>query len=46
VAYALLVGLVFFVVIDLEQPRRGLLRVSETPIEELRASLATPSPQP
>ena len=46
VAYALLVGLVFFVTIDLEQPRRGLLRVSQAPIEDLRASLATLSPQP
>lgn len=34
----------FYVTIDFEQPRRGLLRVSQTPMEELRASLAAPSP--
>jgi hypothetical protein len=45
VAYAVLVGLVFFVTIDLEQPRRGLLRVSQAPMEDLRSSLAsTPVP--
>jgi hypothetical protein len=42
VAYAVLVGLVFFVTIDLEQPRRGLLRVSQAPMEDLRSSLASP----
>ena len=41
-AYVTLVGLVFFVTIDLEQPRRGLLRVSQAPMEELRSSLALP----
>ena len=46
VAYAALVGLVFFVTIDLEQPRRGLLRVSQAPMEELRSSLGTPTSQP
>jgi hypothetical protein len=46
VAYAVLVGLVFFVTVDLEQPRRGLLRVSQAPMEDLRSSLATPTSQP
>ena len=45
-AYAMLVGMVFFVTIDLEQPRRGLLRVSQTPIEDLRSLLAAPTSQP
>jgi hypothetical protein len=45
-AYAVLVGLVFFVTIDLEQPRRGLLRVSQAPMEDLRSSLAAPTSQP
>lgn len=42
VAYAVLVGLVFFVTIDLEQPRRGLLRVSQAPMQDLRSSLVAP----
>jgi hypothetical protein len=46
IAYAVLVGLVFFVTIDLEQPRRGLLRVSQTPMEELRSALTTPTSPP
>lgn len=46
VAYAALVGLVFFVTIDLEQPRRGLLRVSQAPMEGLRSSFLTPTAQP
>jgi hypothetical protein len=46
VAYAVLVGLVFFVTIDLEQPRRGLLRVSQAPMEDLRSSLATAASTP
>ena len=44
VAYALLVGLVFYVTIDFEQPRRGLLRVSQAPMDAVRASLAGPRP--
>ena len=43
--YAMLVGLVFFVTIDLEQPRRGLLRVSQAPMQDLRSALAS-TPQP
>jgi hypothetical protein len=39
VAYAVLVGLLFFVTIDLEQPRRGLLRVSQAPMMDLRSAL-------
>jgi hypothetical protein len=44
VAYSLLVGLVFFVTIDFEQPRRGLLRVAQTPMEDLKAALRAPTP--
>lgn len=37
--YIALVALVFFVIIDLEQPRRGILRVSQVPMQELLTSL-------
>lgn len=46
VAYALLVGLVFFVTIDLEQPGRGFLRASPLPMEELRSALSSPGLAP
>jgi len=42
----LLVGLVFFGTIELEQPRRGLLRVLQAPMDDLRSSLAAPSSPP
>ncbi|AKU99513.1 hypothetical protein AKJ09_06177 [Labilithrix luteola] len=43
-AYVSLVALVFAVTIDLEQPRRGLLLVSQAPMAELLTSLKDASP--
>ena len=37
--YMVLVAFVFCVIVDLEQPRRGLLRVSQLPMTQLRQSL-------
>ncbi len=37
--YMTLVSIVFTVTIDLEQPRRGMMRVSQTPMLDLKASL-------
>ena len=41
--YVALVALVFWVTLDMETPRRGLLRVSQQPMEEVQANLPTPS---
>lgn len=38
--YMSLVSIVFTVTIDLEQPRRGIMRVSQAPMQDLRAGLA------
>lgn len=38
-SHAALVALVFAVIIDLEQPRRGLLRVSQVPMQDVLKSL-------
>ena len=38
-AYVVLVTLVFAVTIDLEQPRRGMMRVSQAPMEDVLSSL-------
>jgi hypothetical protein len=38
-AYLALVSIVFVVTIDLDQPRRGMMRVSQIPMEDLRMSL-------
>jgi hypothetical protein len=43
-AYVALVSLVFAVTVDLEQPRRGLMLVSQTPMQELLSSLTEGSP--
>jgi len=43
-AYIFLVSLVFFVTIDMEQPRRGLHRVSQSPMLDLKASLKAQLP--
>ncbi len=37
--YMALVSIVFTVTIDLEQPRRGMMRVSQVPMTDLRAAL-------
>lgn len=37
--YILLISLVFAVTIDLQQPRRGIMRVSQAPMEDTLASL-------
>ena len=37
--YILLVVLVFYVTIDLEQPRRGIMRVSQAPMQDMLTSL-------
>jgi hypothetical protein len=42
IAYTALVALVFWVTMDLEHPRRGLLRVSQRPMLELAAHLPQP----
>ncbi len=41
-AYIGLVALVFAVTIDLQQPRRGVIRVSHAPMEDLLASMKQP----
>jgi hypothetical protein len=41
-AYVALVSLVLWVTLDMENPRRGLLRVSQQPMEEVQANLPTP----
>lgn len=41
-SYIGLVALVFFVIMDLEQPRRGLILVSQVPMQELSQSLQGP----
>jgi hypothetical protein len=41
-AYITLVAMVFWVTLDLEMPRRGLLRVSQQPMEEVAAQLPAP----
>lgn len=45
-SHAALVALVFAVIIDLEQPRRGLLRVPQTPMQDLLLSLTGESANP
>jgi hypothetical protein len=39
-AYIALVAMVFWIVLDLEMPRRGWLRVSQRPMQELAAHLS------
>lgn len=43
-AYIALVSLVFFVTVDMEQPRRGLILVSQVPMQALQASLHAAAP--
>ncbi|MBS0418641.1 MAG: hypothetical protein JSR66_13085 [Proteobacteria bacterium] len=43
-AYVCLVALVFYVTVDLEQPRRGLILVSQAPMQELLTALEHPAP--
>ncbi len=43
-SYVGLVALVFFVIVDLEQPRRGLILVSQAPMLELEAALQAGAP--
>jgi hypothetical protein len=43
-AYVALVSLVFFVTVDMEQPRRGLMLVSQVPMQALQASLHAAAP--
>lgn len=43
-AYIGLVAMVFYVTVDLEQPRRGLITVSQVPMQELSAALRTQEP--
>jgi hypothetical protein len=43
-AYIGLVAMVFYVTVDLEQPRRGLITVSQEPMRELSAALHAPNP--
>lgn len=43
-AYIGLVAMVFYVTVDLEQPRRGLIVVSQEPMRELSASLRASNP--
>jgi hypothetical protein len=42
IAYIALVALVFWVTLDLEMPRRGLLRVSQQPMQEVLENLPAP----
>jgi hypothetical protein len=42
VAYIALVALVFWVTLDLEMPRRGFVRVSQQPMQEIAAHLPSP----
>jgi hypothetical protein len=43
-AYVALVSLVFWVTMDMETPRRGFLRVSQQPMEEIATQLPSPNP--
>ena len=43
VAMSLLIVLVIFIIIDLDRPRRGLIRVSQASMQELAASLDDPA---
>lgn len=43
-AYVALVSLVFFVTVDMEQPRRGMILVSQAPMQALQASLHATTP--
>jgi len=45
-ALAILIAAVVVLIIDLDRPRRGLIQVSQTPLEELLRSLETASPAP
>ena len=44
-AYLILIAIVFTVTIDLEQPRRGMMRVSQAPMMDLLAGLKIGLPQ-
>lgn len=44
--FLVLIALVFFVTLDLEQPRRGIVRVPTWALENVRGSLDTPEPSP
>lgn len=43
-AYVALVSLVFFVTVDMEQPRRGMILVSQAPMQALKVSLLPTAP--
>ncbi|QDU87039.1 hypothetical protein Pla175_03940 [Pirellulimonas nuda] len=45
-ALNLLFGMVLFVVLDFDRPRRGLIQVNHTPLVELRASMGPASSAP
>ncbi|MBX3041643.1 MAG: hypothetical protein KF789_13135 [Bdellovibrionaceae bacterium] len=40
ISYSLLISLVFAIMIDLEQPRKGLMRVSQAPMKDLLNNLS------
>jgi hypothetical protein len=43
--YVALVCMVFWVTLDMETPRRGFLRISQQPMEEIQAQLPAPAAQ-
>jgi hypothetical protein len=45
-AASVLIAVVIMVIVDLDRPRRGLIRVGLVRMEELRGSLALPNPLP